>query len=221
MQLAYPCARANRDRRIGLGRGNTEQFGIAAGMAMGFRPAQGQVIGANSLALKGGPQLCHYRLNRPGGRTVIPLAGGLGGIHPSLTMDPVAAFSPVVIGGEICIGQLPGRGRALLQTHAAKLLFTHALKHAPPNFGISPQAVEHLGRKGIAIGTKPGVLRMETLFPKQFDARAAELLWRDRLTPLEHQDRAAAIGQFRSQGGTAGTRADHDDVVVAILNDHG
>ena len=62
---------------------------------------------------------------------------------------------------------------------------------------------------------------MEAFFPKQFGAGASKLLCRDRLTPLQHQNRAAAIGQLGSQGGTAGTRADHDDVVVAILNDHG
>ena len=108
MQLAHPGARANRDRRIGLGRGNTEQFGIAAGMALGFRPAQGQVVGADSLALKGGPQLFHHRLDRPGGQAIIRLASRLGGVHPSLAVDLEAPFSPVVIGGKIVIGQFPG-----------------------------------------------------------------------------------------------------------------
>ena len=186
MQLAYPGARANRDRRIGLSMANTEEFGVAAGMALGFRPAQGQVIGADCLARKGGPQLFHDRLNRPGSQSVIPLAGGLGGIHPRLAVDPVGPFSPVVIGGEICIGQLPGRSQALLQTHATKLLFAHALKHASPYLGIASQAIKHLGRERIPIGAKPGFLRMEAFFTKQFGARAAELLWRDRLTPLQH-----------------------------------
>ena len=62
---------------------------------------------------------------------------------------------------------------------------------------------------------------MEAFLPIQFGARTREVLWRDRRTPFQHQDRAAPIGQLRRQGGTAGTGADHDDVVVAILNDHG
>ena len=62
---------------------------------------------------------------------------------------------------------------------------------------------------------------MEAFLPKQLGARTLEVPWRNRLTPFQHQDRAAAFSQLRSQGGTAGTRADHDDVVVAILNDHG
>ena len=62
---------------------------------------------------------------------------------------------------------------------------------------------------------------MEAFLTKQFRTRGLEILRRDRLTPFQHQNGTTAIGKFRRKGGTAGTGADQDDVVVAILNDHG
>ena len=89
VQLVDPGARANGDRRLGHARVDAKQFGIATGMALGFRPAQGQVVGADTLALEGDPQLIHHRLDRPGCQPIITLTGRLGGIHPSLAVDPI------------------------------------------------------------------------------------------------------------------------------------
>jgi hypothetical protein len=62
---------------------------------------------------------------------------------------------------------------------------------------------------------------METFLAKQLRARCLKVLWGNGFPPFQQQDRSTPIGQFSREGGTAGTTADHDDVVVAILNDHG
>ena len=200
---------------------NTEQFGITGGVQVGFRPAQGQVVGMAAVALEGNAQLLHERLHRPRSGWVIAAAGRLRGIHAGHTMNAVELFSPFVIGRQVGVADLPAGGGAVLQLHTGELLFTHALQHAPPDLGVATEGIDRLRREGIAIRAKPLLTGVITVFAEQIHIGHVLIGQGHGTATLQQQHGLAGGRQLPGKSATGSTAADHNHVVMVVVDDHG
>ena len=150
-----------------------------------------------------------------------PSATRLSRVDTGFAVDPIERFGPVVIRGEILVAQLPIRGRPLLQREAAKLALAHALENAAPDLAVATQGIDRLGREGIPIGPKPLLTRVVAVLAEQVDVRDVLIRQGHHPTALQEQDALARGRQLPSDRAASSTAADHDDVVVNVVNDHG
>ena len=220
MQPPHPCPLAHLHRCGGAGRIHAEQLGITSGIDRRFRPAQGQIERLGAAALQGATQLLQERLDRPGGVGIGPASGRFGGIHTGCAMHPIESLSLVVVGGEIGVADLPVGCGPLLQGQAAELALTHALQHAAPDLGVAAEGVDRLRGEGITVGAEPLLTGVVAILAEQVDVGDVLIRQRHRTAALQQQHRLAGGGQLPRQGAATGTAADHDHVVVLVVDDH-
>ena len=150
-----------------------------------------------------------------------PSATWLSRVDTGFAMDPIQRFGAVVIRGEILVAQLPIRSSPLLQREAAKLTLTHALENATPDLAIATQGIDRLGREGVPIGPEPLLTRVVAVLAEQVDVRDVLIRQGHHPAALKQQNALARGRQLSSDRAASSTAADHDDVVVNVVNDHG
>ena len=135
-------------------------------------------------------------------------------------MHPVEGLGTLVVGGKVGIAELPARHRSLLQGHGRELALAHAFQHATPDLGVAAQGVDGLRREGIAIGAEPLLTGVVAILAEQVDIGDVLIRQRHRSTALQQQHRLAGCRQLAHQGAATGTAADHDHVVMLVVDDH-
>ena len=203
------------------GRIHPEQLRIAAGIRHGFRPALGQAIGIHPLAHQGQPQLLEEGFHGFGGQGVVATGPGLGGITAAPTVHAVEAFRLVVPGLEVAHAEAPAWRLPALEGEAGQFLLPQALQHPSPDLGVATEGVDRLGGEGIPIRAEPLLLGVVAILAEQIHIGHVLIGQGHLLAPLQQQHRVAGTGQGACHGATGCAAADDDDVVMAVVDDHG
>ena len=199
-----------------------EQLGIAARVVPIFGPADRNVVRLASLALQRGSQGFEERLHRLGLGHVITVAARLGGVHPRLAVHPVQLLRLLVVRRQFAVVEWPGRRDPLLKRNFAEVLLAHALEHSSPDLGVAAAGVGGLGREGIAVRPEPAfVLGVVAVLAEQIHVGDVLVLESHGPAALQHQHGFALAAEGTGQGAATGSAADDDDVVMAVVDDHG
>ena len=105
--------------------------------------------------------------------------------------------------------------------HTVKLTLAHALEHTAPDLGVAPQGIDRLGREGVAVGAEPLLTGVVAVLAEQINIGHVLIRQGHGPAALQHQHPLAGSGQLTGQGATGGTAANHDHVVVEVVDDHG
>ena len=110
----------------------------------------------------------------------------------------------------------------MLQLHLAELPFPHPLQNRTPDLGVASQGVGGLRRNRVTVRSEPAlILGVVAILAQQVDIRDVLVAECHGFTTFEQQDTASCTTQSTRESASPGTAADNDDVVVAIVDDHG
>ena len=156
-------------------------------------------------------------------RTFIVRASlGLAGVNACFAVNPVQGLGLLVVRLQFGVIQGPRRRYSVLERHLAEILFAHAFQHRPPDLGVSSPCIGGLRCKGIAVGSEPALtLGVISILAEQIHVGDVLVFEGHRPAALQHEHVLAASAQGSGQGASSGTAADNDDVVVAVVDDHG
>ena len=134
-------------------------------------------------------------------------------------MDQEQLLRLVVPRSQVVIAELPGGREALLHRQAVELSFPHPLQHTAPDLGVASRGIDRLRLEGIPVRSKPALRRLVALLPQERDTGYVLLRLGQGISPLEHQHAFSRGNELGRQAGACGPGADHDHVMLLIIND--
>ena len=173
-----------------------------------------------AVALQGRPQILQEGLDRPRRQGIVGLAGRAVGIGAGAAMHPVQLLGPLVVGRQLVVAHFPGGHRTLLQGLPRKLPLAHPLQHRPPDLAVAAEGVDGLGVEGIAIGAEPHLAGVVAVLAEQIHIGHILIGQGHGTAALEQQHPPPRGRQLAHQRAAAGATADHDHVVVLVVDNH-
>src|SRR6266851_5935900 len=135
---------------------------------------------------------------------------------------PVYMIKPLglgVLGGEVLIGERPGRRHPVGMLHDYKIALAQPQQHRAVHLGVAPDPVMDPGMERFSLLVVPGLACLVALAGEDRFGAPVFRLPRQVVATLQDQNALPRWGEPVGEGAAAGAAADDDDVVTISAHD--